>query len=483
MRAGGIWRAALGCALSLCVAPHARATTAAEVGGCEGTIPSTIIDANPGNYRSLLDPGLAPGTLLRLAAGIYPDGLPFNGHHGAENDCIIVEGPDVWPPTARFTVRTCCNTVSIQDSSYLVIRNLEIDGTGDTVSADGVKAETGGNLAHHITLENLFIHHHDLSQQTVCISTKIPAWNWVIRNNVLDTCGTGAYLGNSDGEQELVNSLIEHNLFVNSVGYNMQVKHQNGRNTGIGMPASGRTIIRHNVFSKGTNSSGGADARPNLLLGHWPLTGAGSDDDYLVYGNLFYGNPTGNEPLFQGEGNVIFYDNLLVNTAGAAVRLQAHEDQPRRVRVFQNTVVADDVGISVTNADDTNYEQWIIGNAVFANSPILGGTTEMENLVGTEAAAATYLTAPAGTPGGGLDLFPLANGLLQGSVTTTGLEGYEDWDRDFNGTVRSLDYRGGYAGQGTNPGWALALERKPDTGLFADGFESGDTSAWSAAVP
>jgi hypothetical protein len=450
--------------LSLLLPAAARATTAAGVGGCAGTVPGRILAANPGNYRSILDAGLLPGDFLRLAPGTYTQGLPFSGHNGAPGNCIVVEGPAVWPPTAVFTVRSCCNTISLRDSSYLVIRNLEVDGTGDTASADGVKAETGGpdldDYAHHITLENLYVHDHDLSQQTVCISTKIPAWNWVVRNNVIETCGTGLYLGNSNGEEEFVNSLVEHNLVVDSVGYNMQIKQQNGRDTGLGIPASGVTIIRHNVFSKGGNSSGGGDSRPNLLVGSWPPSGAGSDDDYLIYGNFFYGNPTGIEALFQGEGNVAFYDNLLVNPDGPGAVFQNNTGPPQRIRVFQNTVVAAAQGVSISGADPA-FEQWIVGNALFAATPASGGTTVADNVTGAESAAATYLTDPAGVPGSGLSLFPLANGLLRGPVATAGLQGYEDWDRDFNGVLRATSYRGAYGGEGVNPGWALALERPP----------------------
>ena len=52
-------------------------------------------------------------------------------------------------------------------------------------------------------------------------------------------------------------------------------------------------------------------ARPSLLVGHFPLTGAGRNDVYEIYGNFFWQNPT--EALFQGEGNIALYDNVFVN--------------------------------------------------------------------------------------------------------------------------------------------------------------------------
>ena len=82
-------------------------------------------------------------------------------------------------------------------------------------------------------------------------------WDWVIRNNIIRNAGTGMYLGNSPGNNPFVRGIIEYNLFEDTIGYNMQIKHQNPRPTNIGMPTGlSKTIIRHNVFSKSGNSIG-----------------------------------------------------------------------------------------------------------------------------------------------------------------------------------------------------------------------------------
>lgn len=319
--------------LALVLAAPASATTAAEVGGCAGTVVENVVAASPANYSALLAT-LQPGDLLRLAAGTYTQGLTLQDRNGEPDRCVIIEGPAAGAP-AVFLGRSCCNTVDLIDVSYLVIRNLELDGQGEEV--DGVKASSLGT-SHHVTLENLVIRGHGAHQQIVGINTKGKAWNWVIRRNRIEGAGTGIYLGDSNGEQEFVAGLIEHNLITDSLGYNLQIKHQNGRDTGLGIPAQATTIIRHNVLSKAANAAGGGDARPNLLVGHWPLAGAGSTDVYQIYGNLLWQNPTG-EPLFQGEGNIAFHHNLLVNSQGPAVWIQPHEDVPREIHVFQNTVV------------------------------------------------------------------------------------------------------------------------------------------------
>jgi hypothetical protein len=357
---------------ALLAAPAARASTAADYGGCAGTVPENVIDADPANYRTLLA-SLQPGDLLRLAPGTYGQGLPFDAHHGEPGRCIVVEGPASGPP-AVLTGRDCCNTVSLTESSYLVIRNLELDGMGR--DGDGVKAESTSDFVHSVTLENLYVHGHG--------------------------------------------------------------------------------------------------------VGHWPLAGPGAEDDYLIYGNFFHQNP--NEALFQGEGNVIFYANLLVNDFGAAVHVQPHEDQPRRVRIFHNTIVADGTTVAITGGL-AGFERRLVGNALFGAAPT--GGTQLDNTTDAYAAAGTYLVNPDGVLAGAadrLDLFPLA-GLLDGAVDTGGLSVYEDWNVDFNFRTRSVSVRGAYGGSGQNPGWLPALERKSEPSIFVDGFESGNTSAWSSAVP
>ncbi len=461
--------------LLILVAEVGSATTAAEVGVCAGTVAERVLDADPSTYRALLDT-LGPGDLLRLAAGTYGEGLPLAGVSGEPGRCIVIEGP-ARGGAAVLTGRDCGNTVSLENVSYLVIRRLELDGQGRL--GDGVKAEGTADWVHHLTLEDLTIHGHGADQQIVGINSKCPAWNWVVRRNVVEGAGTGMYLGNSDGEDSFVAGLIEHNLITGTVGYNLQIKHQNARETGLGQPAQGTTIIRHNVFSKASGGSTGNDARPNLLVGHWPLTGTGADDDFLIYGNFFYQNP--NEALFQGEGNVVFYDNLLVNDFGTAVNVQPHNDLPRRVRLFQNTVVAGATGLRVTGGDP-GFTQEVTGNAVFAQTPLSGGV-QTDNVTDAHAAAGGYLANPDGVLSGAvdrLDLYPPPGTLSRAAIALSGLGAYEDWDLDFNSSPRPGTFRGAYAGEGVNPGWQLALERKPevDPVIFADGFESGDLSAW-----
>ena len=75
-----------------------------------------------------------------------------------------------------------------------------------------------------------------------------------------------------------------------------------------------------------------------MLVGHFPRVGRGAEDHYVIYGNFFYQNR--NEALFQGEGNVALYANVFVNDFADGVRVQPHNDVPRRVVIAYNTIVA-----------------------------------------------------------------------------------------------------------------------------------------------
>lgn len=440
-------------ALFLASGLHAQ-TLDQTLGGCNGVAPLRTIQANPSTYKSLLTT-LQPGDRLLLAPGTYTQQLRISNKNGQPGKCIVIEGPATGTP-ALFTGSSTFNTISLTNVSYMVFRNLKLDGK--KLLGDGVKVEAGSTYAHHVTLENLHLTNYDESLNRTGINTKSKAWNFVIRGNVIERAGVGMYFGKADGTGELVNSLIEHNVVHGSMLYNLQIKHQIGRATSLGIPTTGTTIIRHNVFSKETGAATGTNARPNVLVGHWPLSGAGSTDVYQIYGNLFYENPT--EALFQGEGNVALHDNLFVSRGPRAIRIQKHNNLPRRIDVFNNTVVSPTEGIVIYNGDPA-YQQRVRGNVVFADKPLVGGL-QVGNLTGAYAAAGQYLNNPNGSLAAGtLDLFPIAGKVLGTAVDLSVFAGFLDWDVDFNGFPKLNTYRGAYSDDGVNPGWQPALGIKP----------------------
>ncbi|MBK8995908.1 MAG: hypothetical protein IPM35_09200 [Myxococcales bacterium] len=429
------------------------------------------VPATPADYTSKLS-GLGPGDTLKLAPGDYTKGMNLFNLHGAAGSPIVIEGPASGAP-ARFLGVSGKNTIDIRDASFITIKNLLLDGQG----IDGVDAiKAGGqatNYAHHIGIEGCTITGHDAgetNQQIVGISTKIVAWDWVIRGNVIDGAGTGAYLGNSDGTRAFIGGLIEGNLFKKTLGYNMQVKHQLHRQQADvpSVPTDKRvTIIRHNVFIK-ANLPSPDGARPNLLADGFPDSGPGADDHYEIYGNFFFHND--GDALFQGNGRVHFHDNLLVDSKHPAVRLTAHQGKTViDAFVYDNTIYDTASGISFGSAP--SGQKLVAGNAIFSAQPLSGVTGAVDNVTAAVTEAVNYVVAPSKTLGQ-MDFYPKSGSALKGSaIDLSSVKADTDYDRDFNGTARDFTYRGAYQGEGTNPGWS------PDATLKTGGGSGGTSGS------
>ncbi len=301
------------------------------------------------------------------------------------------------------------------------------------------------------------------SQQTVGISTKSPAWNWVVRGNTIIEPGTGMYFGNSDGTQPFIAGIIENNLVLDPEGYAIQVKHQLPYSLPDVPAGSHSTIIRHNVLIKDDRPSGDGD-RPNLLVDAFPDTGQGSNDLYEIYGNFIFHNSR--ESLIQASGRLAIHDNVLVGAGSgqSAMYLVDHNGPLKVAYVYNNTIYGGANGIRFASA--ARVDDLVIGNAVFADQQINGSVTNVrDNVVDQINLAANYVVSPS-TVLGSMNFYPIA-GRLDGTpiVYPAVLAGEADFWNDFNGTDRGTGtFRGAYAGSGTNPGWQLDATLKPYIG-------------------
>lgn len=434
------------------------------------------IDATPATFEAKV-PHLLPGDVLQLAAGTYKTSLTINGLKGTAAHPIVIRGAG---DSTVFNGNDCCHTISLRKSAYVVIKNMKLDGLNIN-GPDGIKAEgntaSNPNWTHHITVENLTIVNYANNQQQVGISTKCPSSHWVIKNNTIDGAGTGIYLGNSDGTQPFVNGIIENNFIQNTIGYNIEIKHQINGQRGLaegvkaGTNRTGKTIIRNNVFSKGQNSSTGENARPNVLVGGFPTTGTGKNDFYEVYGNFFYNNPV--EALFQGTGNVMLYSNIFVNYANPAefraVHIRPHNGvSPQNVKIFHNTLWTNySTGGIRINDPDINYRQYIAGNVAFTpdlSTAISASNTTTTllsgNIIDSYANAVHYVISATSNLDK-LNLYPKAGQLKAiSSIPKTFFKTNTDYDNDFNNNAYDWTYRGAYSGSGLNLGWKLALAIK-----------------------
>lgn len=431
---------------------------------------ATTYTGNPGNFPSFLS-SLAPGDTLLLQNGNYTNALTLNNVNGAVGNPIVIIGAS--QNGVIFLGNACCNTVSITHCSYLTLKNFTINGQ-NIIGIDAVKAEgTLGNWAHHIILEDLRIINYGADQQNVGISTKCTVWDWVIRRNIIDFAGTGMYLGNSNGDSPFVNGIIEGNVVKNTVGYNIEIKQENDSlRTISGMTLSGKTVIRYNVFTKELNASTGGNARPCVLVDHYPGTGVGTSDYYEIYNNFFYENPV--EALFQGTGNMILYNNIFVNhqSGGWGVEIRDHNGfQSRDVKVFHNTIVVNSgTGLHFYNCD-INYQQYAVANAVFGTPAISANTTitNTDNVSGTYIGAGTMLNAPFASVNS-LDCYP-QSGQCTGTLTSNTLfNTCDNYANDFNNAGYNWIYRGAYSGSGTNGGWVLQIDTMPMPGTGPSGI-------------
>lgn len=420
--------------------------------GSAATATAAVFEAGPLDYRERLR-ALQPGDELRLVPGRYRDGLPLHGLHGAPGRPIVIRGADSARPSVLLG-DPGRNTISLRNTAHVVIRDLELDGRGAFV--DAVKAEGDATYAHHIRLERLLIHNYGRHQQIVGISTKCPAWAWAIVDNRIIGGGTGIYLGDSDGSAPFVGGLIERNIVQDTMGYNLQIKHQLERPVLADFPrTTQRTLIRHNRFGKSRDASAGRAARPNVLIGHLPLSGPGRDDEYVVLGNYFLQNP--HEALFQGEGNLTLIANVFVNTHDnglPAVDIRPHNDIPRRVRVLFNTVVHRRLGIRIVPSrvgGDTGFEQIAAGNLIFADTGVAGGI-HADNLVRPYAA---FAAIPAG-----LEADPCIDALrvpVQGRAVELSQAGASaGLAADFHGNPRAPRERGACAAAPAREGAAAS---------------------------
>lgn len=345
------------------VAVAVQVAAAGRVGAAAAAAePRRVLRAGPADYRPLLR-RLRAGDTLRLAPGLYERGLPLHNLAGTAEAPIRIEAADPARPPV-FVARPGANTASLLDVAWVELHALYFEGR--SLRMDAIKAEGHAAFADFITIAGCRIKGHGGWQDVVGISTKCPARGWVVRGNVIEEAGTGMYFGQSDGSAPFVGALIEANHVIAPLGYGIQIKHQRARG---GAAAPQTTVLRGNRLSKAANASRGPLARPNLLLGHFPLEGTGADDRYRVHGNLLYGNPS--EALFQAEGNLDIYNNLLCNPEGDALRVIAHNARPRKVAVFHNTVVARGVGIEISGGE-AGHERVAFANLVFADRPEVG---------------------------------------------------------------------------------------------------------------
>lgn len=419
----------------------------------------SVKQAGPENYRRVLTT-LAAGDTLALAAGVYERGLPVSDCHGTADAWITIQGPENGVAEIRQT--QVANCVELRQCSYVALKRLSILGGGRNgiPGLFGISAQGGlKNSVHHILIEDCIISDWNTSQQAVGISTKTPTWDWTIRRNVIRNCGTGLYLGNSNGADPFIRGVIEHNLVVDPIGYCMEIKFQNARPELPAMPTgASRTIIRHNVFIKNDAPSPDGD-RANLLVGGFPGSGPGSDDLYEIYGNFFWQNPR--ESLLQASGRVSIHDNVFAGGL-SAISVRDHDLPVKLVHIYNNTICSAARGIRIASAAREDHA--VVGNVVFADEPLslhVSITAVRDNITGPVAAAGEHLINPSLVPGE-MDVRPKPGRCEGAPLDLSGFISQTAFDLDFDGASKGeRRFRGAYSRLGKASGWRLQNGLKP----------------------
>lgn len=418
------------------------------------------INANPSNIAGHLH-RLQPGDVLHLAPGKYTP-LYLANLNGTPEAWITIRGPESGAPAVVMGAPGS-NTVEIVNSSYLAIEDLRIDSRGIS-GAFGISLKGKQNRTHDIRIAGNTLVGQNAGQQTDGISTKSPTWGWIIRNNRILGAGTGIYLGDSDGSAPFVHGLIEDNLIQDTIGYNMEIKDQISIPAIAGMPLDATsTIIRNNVFIKDDQPSPDGN-RPNLLVGAFPADGAGAQNLYEIYGNLFLHN--GNEALFQGSGRLSLHDNIFVDAPAnyAAVVLRRQNFPLKLAHVYNNTIYTTGQGILFGTA--ALESDAVVGNLIFAMTPIAGPVAHSSgNLEVSFPKAGEYVNSPSLVLQS-IDFYPKPGKCRGKPISLSSFQREAEYGLDFNGTPKSQSassatFRGAYAGEGANPGWRLQAGIKP----------------------
>ena len=427
-------------------------------------------EATPATLSAVL-PMLGPGDTVHLAAGTYAH-FTVSGTNGSGSAWITITGPENGAPAiVEADPGPCCNTIEIVSSSYIAIRHLRVDNKG-VRGAFAISAKSG--VIHHIRIEDNELVFTNADQNDCGISTKIQTWGWEIRGNRIEGAGTGLYLGNSDGNMPFVQGLIERNLVLDPVGYDMEIKHQNPWPTGTGLPTGPTTtVIRHNVFIKGDGPSPSGD-RPNVLFDGFPDTGPGSSNHYDVYGNVFFHNPR--EALLQASGDFSIHDNLFVESSSPAIVVTAHAGKAVvRAYVYNNTILTGGTGLAFSSA--ATIDDLVTGNLIFAATPFNGTiANSKDNLTAPVSSAGQYVRSPVmALPG--VDLFPLPGAVRGSPLNLSKVQSQLDALNDYNASGKGdLVFRGAYASDDANCGWTPTVGIKPQS-TSCDGGTGGGLDA------
>lgn len=389
---------------------------------------------------------LKPGEELRLAGGTYTVSSGFRVTvNGTAAQPIVMRPRDGEHALIRQT-NPDQNIFEIADSSYFVVRGIELTG-----GSHGIRLMSSD----FITVEQCEV--HDTGDVAISANSGGTYQGLkLLRNHIHHTNGTGEgmYLGCNSNACRLANSLIEGNYIHHTNGPSVE------QGDGIELKeGSYGNVIRDNVIHD-TNY-------PGIIT----YSTAGNGAANVIEGNAIWNT---NDNAIQSAADATIRNNIVL---GAPIALQSHQaGSPSNMRVLHNTVIATGSGIIVR---DVSGAVVIANNAVYSQTDsairlvsgnlglvTLAGNVGQGGISGTSSGyvegkglGADFVAATFGVPP--IDVFPKTGSALLGAASST----YAT-PADFNGTSRSGSadtgaYRFSASG---NPGWRIMAGFKPPVG-------------------
>jgi len=434
------------------------------------TVSATTYEVSPDDDLFGILGSLAAGDEVVVAAGSYSSQQTGGSWYravtwsGTASMPIVIRAADGVRPVLEGDPAGSQNLLNI-DGSHFVLRGFELVG--------GSHALRLGNVDHSV-LEDLVIHDiHDVAiscNRPGHLCSALTVRGCEIFDTGLSGTGEGMYIGCNDAGCTVSESLFEYNYI-----------HDLGGSQGDGIEiktGSWGNIVRGNVI---------VNARYPAITMYGFADGLGPRN--LVEGNFVWGTIDNG---IQVVGQIVVRNNIVVDAGVYGIHSKPSQGfEPHDLEIVHNTVYNAGAACMKTNDWGSLPGQVLANNAFYCP----GGTAV--NMVSGPTGATLVgnitlgsVIAPGGmSPGNGaiadlgdpdnLVFYPPDGSALVGAASVQ----HKAAD-DFNVTPRSdpAPDAGAYERTGpSNPGWPPAAGFKPRVvPLFADGFETGDTSAWTA---
>lgn len=403
---------------------------------------------------------LMPGDELVLAGGTY-DIAPYfaitiNGTAAAP---IVIRAKDGEVPVITRPDANQ-NTINVVNSTYLVLRGLEVKG-----GSHGIRL----NNSSFVTVEDCHIH----DTADVALSANVPNSKFeglkLLRNHIHDTHGTGEgmYLGCNSNGCQMYDSLIEGN----------HIHHTNAADVSQGdgieiKEGSHDNIVRDNVIH---------DTKYPCIITY---SAVGNGGPNILERNVIWG--CGDHGI-QSAADVVIRNNIILGAAADGIRNQPHQaGSPANIQIVHNTILApqnnairsDGIVGSVLIANNAVYAQsgsairvgGDLGALVVAGNVGFGGTQGVATGYEDGAGLAMDFVGASFSNGVPNDVFP-----SPGSALPAAGDAAHVVEDDFNGTPRqgAADVGAYKFDPAGNPGWVLAADFKDVTGGVGTGGSGG----------